>query len=94
MKSDPYSGTIKGEDYAKFRPKYPSHFLTAPLKDVKKKGKYLDVATGPGHIMFEIASEFKEVVGMDKSQTMINGCMSKLPEHPNVRVEVCDFMEW
>ena len=62
-----------------------SHFLTAPLKDVKKKGKYSDVATGPGHIMFEIALEFKKVVGMDKSQTMINGCMSKLLEHQNVR---------
>ena len=67
IKTDYYSSLIKGEDYTKLRPKYPSHFLTDPLHYLKHKGKYLDVATGNGQIMFEIASEFKEVLGIDKS---------------------------
>ena len=54
----------------------------------------MDIATGTGHVMLEIASQFKEVVGVDRSEAMINGCKLKLDKHPNVRVEVCDFMEW
>ena len=65
VKTDYYSSLIKGEDYTKLRPKYPSHFLTDPLHDLKHKGKYLDVATGNGQVMFEIASQFKEVLGVD-----------------------------
>ena len=83
VKTDYYSSLIKGEDYTKLRPKYPSHFLTDPLHDLKHKGKYLDVATGNGQVMFDSSRKSLELTSK-----------SKLSEHSNVKLEVCDFMEW
>ena len=73
MKKDFFAFT-QGSKYEKFRPKYPSNFLTKTLNRVPVKNKYLDIATGTGQLLFEIARHFKKSKGIDISEKMISVC--------------------
>ena len=43
--------------------------------------------------MLEVAPQFREAIGVDRSEAMIQGFKSRLHDYPNVKVEVCDFIE-
>lgn len=58
MKKDLFGFDTQGKKYDQFRPKYPKNFLLKVLEKVKNKNRYLDIATGTGQILFEIANNF------------------------------------
>ena len=58
MKKDLFGFETQGIKYDQHRPKYPLNFLNAPLKKLKHRRRYLDIATGTGQILFQIASNF------------------------------------
>ena len=52
MKKDLFGFKTQGPKYDQFRPKYPKHFLLDPLKRLKNKNRYLDIAVGTGQVLF------------------------------------------
>lgn len=59
MDSFAFKGT-QGAYYDKFRPKVPSELLLDHLDKVSGRNRYLDVATGTGQIIFQLAKFFKQ----------------------------------
>lgn len=62
------------EYYSKYRIEYPKQLLDMILKfnDVKGEGKLLDLGCGTGQLAIPLHKYFKEVIGIDISQEMIN----------------------
>jgi ubiquinone/menaquinone biosynthesis C-methylase UbiE len=58
MDKDLFGFKTQGKLYDAYRPQYPKEQLQATLKRVSRKHKYLDIATGTGQILFELAKEF------------------------------------
>jgi len=59
MKKDLFGYDTQGKKYDTYRPKYPSEMLNKVLSKVKGRNRYLDIATGTGQILFELAHNFK-----------------------------------
>ena len=97
MKKDLFGFKSQGVHYDAFRPKYPKSQLLHSLSKLKRKSKYLDIATGTGKILFELAPYFERTVGQDLSEKMIGVCRQKCAEPPyselNIEIEQGDFME-
>ena len=55
MDKDLFGFKTQGKLYDAYRPQYPKEQLQATLKRVSRKHKYLDIATGTGQILFELA---------------------------------------
>ena len=67
MKKDLFGFQNQGTKYDTFRPRYPKNHLEYAISKLKLKSKYLDIATGTGQILFEIAPLFSKAVGVDLS---------------------------
>ena len=97
MKKDLFGFKSQGVHYDAFRPRYPKSQLLHALSKLKCKSKYLDIATGTGKILFELAPYFERTVGQDLSEKMIAVCRQKCAEPPysklNIEIEQGDFME-
>lgn len=49
---DIFGFKTQGANYDKFRPRYPKSLIEKALTTTKNKGKYLDIATGTGYLLF------------------------------------------
>ena len=80
----------QGINYEKFRPIYPSKFITHCLSTLKHKNRYLDIATGTGQLLFAIAPHFLSSKGVDISQKMITTAQEKVEKfrekHPKSKI--------
>ena len=88
MKKDLFGFETQGIKYDQYRPRYPLNFLTDPLKKLKHRRRYLDIATGTGQILFQIASNFEHSKGIDYSGKMVSTCEGKLKEGGYKGIEV------
>ena len=75
MKKDLFGFKNQGAKYDAFRPRYPKHHLQHAISKLKRKSKYLDIATGTGQILFEIAPFFTKTIGIDLSEKMVSVCL-------------------
>lgn len=71
MKKDLFGYDNQGKKYDIYRPRYPPSMLNNILSKTKGRNRYLDIATGTGQILFEIAHNFKHSEGLDISKKMI-----------------------
>lgn len=66
----------KGQNYARFRPMYPAD-LTEYLSSLcGEKSLAVDVGCGTGQLTTLLASEFRNVVGLDSSEDQIRNAVS------------------
>ncbi|XP_077975586.1 uncharacterized protein LOC120332861 [Styela clava] len=94
-----YEGERVAEQYAKYRPSYPTIVPDAIMKYLKngrfvkgqgKYGKMLDVGCGNGILSTQIfAPHFNSILGIDISEAQINKAR-KLNTYPNVVYEISD----
>ncbi|KAL4466567.1 hypothetical protein ABPG72_010618 [Tetrahymena utriculariae] len=68
QKTDLFGRENQGQNYDKYRPKYPSKIFDLILKDLNSKDNYLDVGCGIGQMLFKLNSHFKIAVGTDVSE--------------------------
>ena len=96
MKKDLFGYANQGVNYDIYRPTYSPQLLSKALAKLKAKNKYLDIATGTGQILFQLATKFTQSYGLDISKKMIGVCQDKISKANinNITVEVGDFMEW
>lgn len=64
-----FSGTA--EDYARYRPPYPSALLDRLLSLTPGRNRILDLACGPGRIALAVASSFDDVLAVDLEPDML-----------------------
>jgi SAM-dependent methyltransferase len=69
---DKFGFETQGRNYARFRPTYPISLLHSVLQHTKGKGRYLDVATGTGQLLLQLAPHFQSSTGVDLSPKMIS----------------------
>ena len=65
-----FAGTA--EDYARYRPAYPSALLDHLLAATAGRGQLLDLACGPGRIALAIAHSFEHVLAVDAEPDMLD----------------------
>lgn len=70
--------------YAKCIAEVVSHF---PVAD----GTLLEIGPGTGEVLEQLASEFRELVGIDSSDTMLQQTAERVGALPNVRLRQRDF---
>ena len=64
--------SAQADDYAKYRPDYPSELYSFLTAQVKNKDLAWDVATGNGQAAVELAKNFKKVVATDLSEKQLS----------------------
>ena len=70
-------------------PKVPLYLLLEHMRKAKGRNRYLDVVTGTGQILFQLASHFKEAEGIDISDLMLENAAKEAEHHPNVKIYKC-----
>lgn len=78
MKKDLFGYANQGVNYDIYRPTYSPQLLSKALAKLKAKNKYLDIATGTGQILFQLATKFTQSYGLDISKKMIGVCKDKI----------------
>ncbi|EAR82770.1 RNA cap guanine-N2 methyltransferase (macronuclear) [Tetrahymena thermophila SB210] len=93
QKTDLFGRENQGQNYDKYRPKYPSKFFELILQNLNSKENYLDVGCGTGQMLFKLNSHFKFAVGTDISEKQVSVANEKIAnnqEYSNVKVIQCD----
>ncbi|KAL4426897.1 hypothetical protein ABPG74_008821 [Tetrahymena malaccensis] len=83
QKTDLFGRKNQGQNYDKYRPKYPSKFFDLILKDLNSKESYLDVGCGTGQMLFKLNSHFKIAVGTDLSEKQVSVATEKISNNQN-----------
>jgi ubiquinone/menaquinone biosynthesis C-methylase UbiE len=69
-----------GEDYARFRPRYPVEMYTWLAEQAPGRDLAVDIATGNGQAAVELARHFDQVIAQDAAQ----GQLDAAQPHPKV----------
>ncbi|KRX01378.1 hypothetical protein PPERSA_01281 [Pseudocohnilembus persalinus] len=102
IKQDLFGFNDQGINYDQARPVYPSKFIQQIQDSIpqKQKTNYLDIATGTGQLLFQIAPKFqgKQIIGNDISEKQLSIAQEKADKYnknteKKINLILCDFQQ-
>ncbi|CAN3365389.1 trans-aconitate 3-methyltransferase [Diutina catenulata] len=76
--------TFNTQHYDDSRPTYPVAFYQTVLEKTEGRDLAVDIGCGTGIVTFKLAPHFKQVIGTDPSQAMIDQCRKSASDTKNV----------